>query len=638
MSVRTLFQKFVDRGISRRQFVTGLAAAGMSVGAARALASEFSPFVSLPDAPDANKLPPWARVVSGTGGKLLVEQLKAADAKYLFITPSSGHAPILDALIDEPGIQLVQVLHEGALAAVADGYARASRTTPFLMMARPGLPNAMTQMFNAWKDHVGMVVMVDDVEVDSLGQDSFEDIDHMTSMTAPIVKWHWSVQSPPKIPEVLRRCFKFASTKPQGPVFFACPQDLFTAEATAGIVDQQRFEVSTELRPSAELTEQIASLLLRAENPLIYAGDDVRYCEGEPELLELAELTSIPVVNDLTVWSRPFPTDHPLYAGLYQPTGRYPGPVDVILHLGSRFQLGSGRLLRIQPQTKLVQIGLNATALGRTFPSEIAIVADVKLALRDLNAALKRVWSEDHAQRGAARLKRAREYQSERRALLKSIRDAAWNRAPLSAERFAAELDDFLPPNAAVVSEQDTYKMLLDVDLPYGPGRRELFTQAGYALGWALPAAFGVKLALPERPVVALVSDGSFLFSGPQPLWTFARYRAAVTIIVLNNRSYNGERNRIMTGRGRTYQTGRDLVCYLGDPDIQYVPLAAGFGVAGEVVEKPAELRPALERARTANRAGRPYLLDVHMERTGALASSSWHPELHVSDLPGSAT
>ena len=185
VSALTLLQRFIGRGISRRRFVTGLAAAGIGVSAARALGAEFSPFSSLPDATDAERLPSWARVVTGTGGQLLVEQLKAADTKYLFITPSSGHAPILDALIDETNIKLVQVLHEGALAAVADGYARASRKTPFLMMARPGLPNAMTQMFNAWKDHVGMVVMVDDVEVDSLGQDGFEDIDHMTSMTAP---------------------------------------------------------------------------------------------------------------------------------------------------------------------------------------------------------------------------------------------------------------------------------------------------------------------------------------------------------------------------------------------------------------------------------------------------------------------
>ena len=101
----------------------------------------------------------------------------------------------------------------------------------------------------------------------------------------------------------------------------------------------------------------------------------------------------------------------------------------------------------------------------------------------------------------------------------------------------------------------------------------------------------------------------------------------------MNNHSYNNERNRIMSRRGRAYQTGRDMVCYLGDPDVNYVKLAAGFDVEGEIVEKPAAIRAAIERGMKATADGRAYLLDIHVERTGSLANSTWHPEFSIDSM-----
>jgi thiamine pyrophosphate-dependent acetolactate synthase large subunit-like protein len=631
--LKTLIRQFQDRRLDRRQLLKQLGAAGLSAATARSIAADFTPFVSQPGDAEPESLPSWARTLTASGGALLVAQLKAAGCKHIFVTPSSGQAPMFDALIDEPDIHLIQLLHEGSAAAAADGFGRASGTTPFVVLPRPGLPNAMTQMFNAWKDYTPMVVLVDDVDIATQGQDGFEALEHMTSMTAPIVKWHWSIEAAYKIPEVIRRAFKFSSTMPQRPVFLACPEDLLKEQASAAVIDQSRYTISTELRPPTKIVRQIAQLLAGASNPLIYAGDDVRYCHAEPELLKLARLLAIPVVNDLTVWSRPFPTDDPLYAGMFQPTARYPGKVDVMLHLGSRLQLGTGRQLRIEPQVKLIQVGLDANNLGRNFPSEVAVVADVKLALQDILAELAQMGNSGAGVDTAGRLQRAEQYQRERRALRDAERRLRWDHAPLSGERQAAELDAALPRDCAIVSENDTYKMLLETDFGYGAGGRDLYTTAGYALGWALPAALGVKLALPDRPVFALVTDGSLMFSGPQVLWSYARYRTPVCIIVLNNHSYNGERNRIMTGRGRAYQTGRDLVCYLGDPDIQFVQLAAGFGVNGEVVREPGGLRSALARAQQSVVSGRPYLLDVHMERIGSMANSTWHPEFQIASL-----
>jgi benzoylformate decarboxylase len=264
------------------------------------------------------------------------------------------------------------------------------------------------------------------------------------------------------------------------------------------------------------------------------------------------------------------------------------------------------------------------------------MVADTRSTLSALLEEVRLISSARKLARVAAeRTDRARRYQAERKASLEGIARRRWDHAPISAERLMMELESSLDAETVIVSENDTYQIAIDSYLSFGPGRKDYFTNCGLALGWGLPAALGVQLANPDRPVVALVSDGAFLFSGPQPLWSCARYRAPVLVLVLNNQSYNAERARIMMGRGRSYQVGRDMVCYLGDPDINYASLAQGFGVEGEVVSEPASLRAAIERGTRATIEGRPYLLDVHMERSGSLATSTWHPEFSIAALRG---
>jgi thiamine pyrophosphate-dependent acetolactate synthase large subunit-like protein len=147
-----------------------------------------------------------------------------------------------------------------------------------------------------------------------------------------------------------------------------------------------------------------------------------------------------------------------------------------------------------------------------------------------------------------------------------------------------------------------------------------------------MAAAFGVKLARPDQPVVSVVGDGSFCFSGPQPLWTQARYKAPIMNIVLNNRSYNNERNRIWHYGGRQFKTGRDMTCYMGSPDVDYAKAAAAFGVEGENVKEPTELKAAIARGQRAVAEGRPYLLDIDTYRDGIGAASTWHPPFSLAD------
>src|SRR6202158_2593968 len=185
--MKDLIKRYLDNGMSRRQLMTGLSALGMSNVAAKSVAQSLETFGQGAASP-----PPSAmREMRGTGGELFVQQMKAAGVEHIFFHPSTGDYPIFDALVDEPGIQLIKGIHEGAVVAMADGYARVSGKTGVVIVANIGLPNAMTQMVNSWKDQIPLLVAVASVEQDGLGGDMFQDSDHSETMTQPITKWFW---------------------------------------------------------------------------------------------------------------------------------------------------------------------------------------------------------------------------------------------------------------------------------------------------------------------------------------------------------------------------------------------------------------------------------------------------------------
>jgi benzoylformate decarboxylase len=331
------------------------------------------------------------------------------------------------------------------------------------------------------------------------------------------------------------------------------------------------------------------------------------------------------------MWSKPFANRHPLFLGGFQREMRFAGPVDVILNLGGRLPWGE----RIPRGTTLMQVRMDADNLARTAPTDVAIVAHPKLALADLLAAVRSLATETRLKQiREPRLAKAREYTTRTWEFRQAIarEEAAKSPSEINHYHLALELERVLEKDACYVTQPGSGRKMENL-ISLGGAGRQYFQSSGGVLGWALPAAFGVKLARPDQQVVAVVGDGSALFSGLQPLWTFARYKAPVTVIILNNSSYNEERNRLMSHGGRQFETGLDMACYHGDPEIDHAKTAASYGVEGEVVTTPAQVRGALERAVRANIEGRPYLLDIHVERAGLVATSTWHPPYSLADL-----
>src|SRR5262249_39469318 len=176
-------------------------------------------------------------------------------------------------------------------------------------------------------------------------------------------------------------------------------------------------------------------------------------------------------------------------------------------------------------------------------------------------------------------------------------------------------------PDTCYVCDVDSGKAM-DPLMSFGGSDKRYFSTTPNILGWGMAAAFGVKLARPDQPVVSVVGDGSFCFSGPQPLWSQARYQAPVMNIVLNNKSYNNERNRIWQFGGRQFKSGRDMTCYNGNPDVDFAKAAGAFGVEGEVVKEPGEVRPAILRAQRVIPDGQPYLLPLPTHPTSIPATT----------------
>ena len=451
--MKDLVKQYLDRDVSRRKFLAGLSALGVSAAGAgsmaKSLAAYQAPASATTPAASADR-PAWQREMTGSGGALLVAQLKAAGIEYIFFNPSTGEAPVYDAMMDEANMHLIKGLHEGSLAAMADGYAKASGKMAFVMCARPGLPNCMTQMFNSWKDRIPVLVGVDNVDESSLGQDAFEEVESMGAMTAPITKWHWNADSTAKIPEITRRAIKFATTEPCGPVFVSYPEDLLADEAKTTIMDQSKFDISMKVRPDPALVEKAARLLIEAKNPLLYVGDEIAWSRAEKETLELAELLALPTTRPpgSLGWSKPFPTRHDLWLGDYQTNLRFPGAVDVMLNLGGRLPY-AGERLKMRAGVKLIEARIDSGNLARTYPTEVAMVADVKMAAADLIAAVKSMATDarlkqitqDRREKTAAFSKQTRDFHL-------AIAKNRWDRNPLSVERLGVELDQFLDKDA----------------------------------------------------------------------------------------------------------------------------------------------------------------------------------------------
>src|SRR6266545_4471726 len=641
--MRDLVVKYLSKGVSRRKFVTSLTKAGLTMTAAQSVLSSVSSVTMAQTGPSA---PPAAAAAAsgpvkpfeGTGGAAFADQLIASGVKYVFGNSASEDAEFYEALVDRPQLKYILTPHEGPGAAMAAGYIKASGEPAIVMQAGSvGMMNAMGQIFNAHKEQTPLVVYSYRTDQSRrAGRDGFEEVLNQEQIVQPMTKYTWLSRRPDMIPETVRRAFKAAWTPPYGPSYISWHSDYNDERVRTEIIAQDQFDPRMRVRPNPDEIERAAKLLVEAKMPLLIVGDEIYKAKAAAKAVKLAEMLGMPVTQARQMYAN-FPETHPLWVGNLQGNDlnklNYPKNVDVVINVGNKFQ-HSGAAPIVPRGPKFIDMRIDFASMGNVMLTEVPLVAGVGHGLDDLIAAVEQLSTPALRQKAAERAVEVKKFSTwARAARAQVVNNPDWDQGPIIADRLTFEVAKFADPDAIIVHEAGSVNLH---GFDFDPiGGRELFFYYGAHLGSGVGTAAGVKLARPNQQVICLVGDGSFIF-GPTALWNMARLELPVITVVYNNHAYGGPHSRVINNvpGGRMVQTGQFVHDYLGSPDMNMAAIAKGFGVDGEVVQNPTQLREALQRARKHTVEGRPYLIDAQVARKGvAWADKPWIPPIQIAGL-----
>jgi thiamine pyrophosphate-dependent acetolactate synthase large subunit-like protein len=629
--MRELVARYLSRSISRRGFLKGLTTAGVSLAAAESILDSLTPVAH---AQETSRVAPEAvKMVEGTGAECFAEQLIASGVKYVFGNSASEDAKFYAALVDRPQLKYILTPHEGPGAAMAAGYVKASGEPAIVMQAAVvGMVNAMGQMFNAYKEQTPLVFYSYRTDqTRRAGRDGFEEVANQEQIVQPLTKYSWLARRADMIPETVRRGFKAAWTPPHGPTYVSWHSDLNDEKTYAEIIPQDKVDPRMRVRPNPAEVERAARLLVEAKMPLLIVGDEVYRAKAVPKAVEFAELLGMPVTQVRQIYAN-FPESHPLWVGS-PPASRitsldFPRQPDVVINVGNKLQHNSPAPI-VPREAKFIDMRNDSWSMGNVMNTEVPLVADVAYGLDDLAAAVEGLMTSASYKKARERAQEVQRFSAKANALRALVaKNPEWNRSPMLADRVTSEVAQFADKDAIIVHEAGSV-VLHGFDFNPIDGR-ELFFYYGAHLGSGVGTAAGVKLARPDRQVICLVGDGSFVF-GPTALWNMARLELPVITVVYNNHAYGGPHSRVIekTAGSKMVQQRQFVHDYLGSPDMNMAQIAKGFGVDAEVAESPERLRAALARARKASVEGRPYLIDAQVARVGvAWADKPWIPPI----------
>jgi benzoylformate decarboxylase len=542
-----------------------------------------------------------------TGSSAFLRLLRDEGIDILFGNPGTTELAIMDALVDHPQIRYALGLQEGIVVAMADGYARASgRLAAANVHVAPGLGNAMGSLYNA-KFYGSPLLLTAGQHEQGHGLTEPLLYDPLVPIAQPLVKWATEVTRLQDLPRVVHRAVKVALTPPTGPVFISLPGDILDAQAELDLGRPSRVEAA--VRPNDDTLERLARRLLAARSPVLVAGHELATRDALREAAQLAELLGAPVFQQTVQYAAHFPSEHPAFLGHLTRSQKQVRealqPYDLLVFLGAD-QLRMSLWSAVDPMPEgaaLVQIGERDWELAKNYPVELALRADVKETLRALLPVMARLRSPERAEQAQRRLTEiARENWSVKRARLQEELRGAARTQPIDPRYLSLRVVQSLPADAVLMEEGLTATMQLPSLYPYRDAQCYYGLASG-GIGFAVPGAVGVSLALPSRPVVALVGDGSAMY-GIQGLWSAAHLKRPITYVIANNRSYRILKDRQAARRGNKAFFGMDL----RDPPLDFVQLAHSMGVPARRVTDPHDIAPALEEALAS---GETRLLDV---------------------------
>jgi benzoylformate decarboxylase len=531
-----------------------------------------------------------------TGRSAFLALLKDEGITHLFGNPGTTELPIMHALKDHPDLTYVMAMQESLVVAIADGYSRASgRLVACNVHVAPGLGNAMGSLFNAKFTGTPMILTAGQQEQ---GHGLMEPVLYgpLVQMAEPLVKWAVEVTRLEDLPRIVRRAAKIATTPPTGPVFISLPGDILNSEA--GIELGRSTRIDTRVRPSDESLQALTQRILKAQRPVIIAGDEIVKSDALAEAAQLAETLGVPAYQCSTPYGAHFLSESPCFVGalsrLQKQVREVLSPYDLMIVLGAdplRMSVHS-EVDPLPEGLSIVQVGLVDWDLAKNYGAEIALKADVKETLRALVPALKTAGGaalETRAKNGIAELA-GKNWSAKRKAVVEQISKAA-SKSPIDPDWLALQLVEAMPDNAILVDEGLTSSRQVLALRPHRD-RYGYHALASGGIGWGLPASVGVSLANPERPVVCFSGDGSAMYS-IQALWTAAHHKLPLSVVIVNNGGYRIIKQRLLAFHGDDHYVGMDFA----DPSVDFAGVAKSLGLEAIRISDPAELKSQLAAA-----------------------------------------
>ena len=525
---------------------------------------------------------------------------------HLFGNPGTTELSLMAALPQCPEIDYVLGTQEAAVVAMADGYARASgRLAACNVHVAPGLGNAMGSIYNAMWVGSPLVITAGQHEQ---GHGLTEPMLYapLEPIVRPLVKWAMEVTRAQDLTRVVRRAAKIALAPPTGPVFLSLPGDVLDDEAQNDLGRRNRVQACN--RPSDASLNDLADRMLASEHPVIICGHEINNRRALAQAAELAVSIGAAVYQDTILTSAPFVSTHDCYLGsltrsqidVSETLSKY----DLLICLGTdllRMSVASDTPPLPQGMP-IIQVSERNNELAKNYPTEIAIQANVRETLTAVTHTLRSRRSPDQAGAAMRRVKTLRNinWSCQRKKFINSIRSRT--DGSITPDVLALCIAETLPNDAIVVDEGLTSTKSLTRLYPY----RDAWSYYGLAsggIGFALPGAIGIRLAVPDRPLVAVIGDGSAMYT-IQALWTAAHLRLPIVYVIANNQGYGILKQRLRRNHGLKPIVGMDL----SDPPINFSALATSMGVKAQRVTEIAQVTPALSEALTHNG---PTLLDV---------------------------
>ena len=546
-----------------------------------------------------------------TGKRAMMEMLKAEGVEYIFGNPGTSESAIMDELEAHPELEYKLVLQEGVAMGMADGYTRASGKPVFVNLhIETGLANGISLLHNAREGGTPLVLSSGNLDIREFARGRTD----LAEMVRLFTKFTAEATHPEQIPSLMRRAFHEAKTPPTGPTFVGFSANSLDDEGEMDIYPSPKGYFRTA--PDTQAVDDAARILAVAHNPAIVIGDRVAQSGASAEAVRVAELMGAPVYS-ASYSEMNFPSSHPQYLGGvrlgFPEAADTVGRADAVLAVGrmmSAYYMFSEPALRFfHPDAKLVHMDVDAAGVGTSLPTDVGMLADPKTGLDALSEALDGMMS--GSEREAAKVRAVGIAEQKRAAIDRAVqrRKARWDVSPMSAERLMAEVAAVAPDDAIIINDAVTSGAALLDSFDFDePG--SVYGGRGGALGWGMGGALGVKLANPDRPVIAVDGDGSAMMT-VQGLWTAANENLPVVYIVCNNSTYRVLKLNMNLYKTHIMKEETPASRYMGmdfplRPD--FSEIAAGMGVHARRIEDPVEVGSAVKEALDL---GKPALLDV---------------------------